>query len=270
MIPSALIRSPRRFAAHRRLLAVLLLTAPWVGCSSTTELESLATQLSEVQTQLRQLQLEISSKEEFTTLATSLERDNDTLLRAQADTMDLVRRMQADLSRVAEVIREQRGDLVDVRTQLADVDEELSDLRQLLAERAQPDLPQAVDISDPAALYQASFDDFQRRSYTLALAGFRRFLELFPSHDQADSALYWIGECYLNRGEYRSAIREFEQVASRYPSSTRLASAHLRKADAHRELGETARSRELLAELIALYPNSDEALLARQRLEQGG
>jgi tol-pal system protein YbgF len=131
-------------------------------------------------------------------------------------------------------------------------------------------VPPQIDASNPERLYQAAYDDFLRANYDLALAGFRRFLEVFPSHPLADNALYWIGECYFSRGEYAAAIREFEEVARRFPDSDRLATTLLRQAGANVELGERSRARDLLASVISRFPNSDEAVLAQQQLRNLG
>ncbi len=257
--------------AAASLLPIVVATTALIGCSSTTQLDGIELQLSEVQAQLRQLQREASSKDEVTSLGVTVQEDTATLLRAQADLRDEVRQLGARLDALGDGSTQNGATLQQVSRRLDALVQSVEALQDLVEQHdATSPALSTIDASNPERLYQAAYDDFLRANYDLALAGFRRFLEVFPLHNLADNALYWIGECYFSRGEYAAAIREFEDVARRFPSSDRLATTLLRQAGAWIELGDRGRARTLLEDVVRRFPNSDEAVLAQQQLRTVG
>jgi TolA-binding protein len=55
-------------------------------------------------------------------------------------------------------------------------------------------------------------------------------------------------------------------VVTKYPSSLRAATALYKRGVAQQKVGKTASAKRTFNELIRLYPESDEAALARERL----
>jgi tol-pal system protein YbgF len=127
----------------------------------------------------------------------------------------------------------------------------------------------APSQTDPAKrLYDRVMEEFQRKDYKAALAGFRFFLELHGQSTLAASAQYWIGECEFRLGRYRDAIQSFEKVLTRYPSSPKVAAATLKKALTYEKLGQKTESRILLERIMVDFPGSQEAELAKKSLKQ--
>ena len=114
--------------------------------------------------------------------------------------------------------------------------------------------------------YQAAYADFLREEYGLALTGFREFLRTFPESAMADDAQYYIGECLYNLGEYEGAVEEYDAVILHFPDSQYRITALYKKALSFLNSNQTAQGVILLQQLIRRYPESNEARLARQRL----
>ena len=129
-------------------------------------------------------------------------------------------------------------------------------------------------------VYQASYIDFSKGSYALAVAGFREFLRRYPDHELADNAQYWIGEAHfsISRGhanagqpdkakeELERAVQEFRKVIANYPRGDKAPTALYKEALALLELKQPGVAQARLQYLVDNFPQAEEAPLARERL----
>lgn len=120
---------------------------------------------------------------------------------------------------------------------------------------------------DEEAAYLAAFDQLKNGKYDDALKGFRAQLEKWPQGRYADNALYWSGEAYYVKRDYKSALAAFQAVGQRFPQSGKSADALLKSGLVQMDLGQDAQGRATLQRVIKTYPNSNAARLAQQRLE---
>ena len=132
----------------------------------------------------------------------------------------------------------------------------------------------------PQDIYQASYIDFSKGSYSLAIAGFREFLRRYPDHELAGSAQYWIGEAYLSvargftdasQGDKASeslelAVQEFKKVLANYPRADKVPTALYKEALALIDLKQPALAQARLQYLVDNFPRAEETSLARERL----
>lgn len=133
----------------------------------------------------------------------------------------------------------------------------------------------ATTPSDPAAgvdpfaeqqAYQGAFDLLKSARYEDAAAAFTQFIAEYPAGSYADNAQYWLGETHYITRRFEPALQEFQRLVSTYPNSRKLTHALLKIGYAHDELGNKAEAEKVLGDLIARYPQSAAAGLARQRL----
>ena len=138
----------------------------------------------------------------------------------------------------------------------------------------------ATAALQPQDLYQASYIDFSKGGYALAIDGFRDFLRRYPDHPQAHNAQYWIGEGYAalaqqytNAGQadraaeaLQRAVQEFRKVVANYPRSDRAPTALYKEALALMELKQPALAQARLQYLVDNFPQAEETPLARERL----
>jgi len=258
-----------------RLAAVVLATSA-AGCVSSTDIDSLRQQLTELQRQVHQLQTQGSSKQEVAELQSTIEAQTDRLLRAEAD-------MRVDLGNLSGQLGQLQGQLEDTNYRIAQLSQQIAaasqDLKAVRSATAVPTeglapggTPGASQqpTANPEALYQTAYSDYLRGAYDLALIGFRQYLDSFPDTDLADNAVYWIGECFYRQQRYSEAITEYDRVLKQWPRSDKTASALLKKGYAQIELGDRAGGTRQLEQVIRTFPNSDEANLARQKLQSLG
>jgi TolA-binding protein len=67
---------------------------------------------------------------------------------------------------------------------------------------------------------------------------------------------------------YDTALIEFERVVTRYPASPKFSDALLKLGLTQYELGAWDKSSQALNEVVTKFPNTSQAQLATQRLEQ--
>lgn len=142
-----------------------------------------------------------------------------------------------------------------------------------VALRVPPDLSTSEDLRPPEPIpaeplrdYRAALLQLRAGHHAEALAGFRRFLGRYPTHDYADNAQYWIGECYYDLKQHQTAAREFRRVIERYPSGNKVPDALLKLGFSHLMLGQTVEGRQVLESLVRAYPRHASAALATTRL----
>ena len=142
-----------------------------------------------------------------------------------------------------------RTDLVAVQQQLVQVQEltgqsqqRLSELRARIEERAQQPVPPVDTTGRPAGggppggpsgnpwgpgpdqMYDLSLQQFRRGSLGTARLGFREFLRLYPTHERAPDALFYLGETWGGESA-DSAAAVYQQVVKTYPNSSRAPAA---------------------------------------------
>jgi tol-pal system protein YbgF len=210
--------------------------------------------------------------------------------------------LQAEISRLAQVIEQQeeliRSLRADTQTRFSELSDNMSSLGSRVEDRLdrppaqsgmtnypampppQSDLPPmgtpAADSAggqaglSPAQLkviYDNAYLDLNRGNYALALLGFRDFLGKAPGSDLADNAQYWIGECYYAQHDFAKAIEEFSRLGQDYPQGDKVPAALLKVAYAHLQLEDQAAAKSALEDLIQRFPSSNEAAQARSKLQ---
>jgi tol-pal system protein YbgF len=145
-----------------------------------------------------------------------------------------------------------------------------ADMTPVKSDSAQPaDTARApVDTAGMAEdqLYGTAYLDFTRGKYDVAIAEFRRYLESFPSSDNADNAQYWVGECFYSLARLDSAEVEFKQVVTRYPTGNKLPAAEYKLGLVYLGTSRPAAARSQFERVLREYPGTNEAKLAQDRL----
>ena len=138
-----------------------------------------------------------------------------------------------------------------------------------MAPRAEPvlPLPGTPDIS-PTSAYNLAYNDYLNGRYELAVAGFQRFLQDFPSTSLAPNAQYWLGESYYSMKDYVRAMQAFEKVVADHPHSEKVAAALYKLGLASAETGNTNKAREYLKRVLQDFKDSNEAKLAKVKLAE--
>ncbi len=134
----------------------------------------------------------------------------------------------------------------------------------------QKDKKQVSKPLEPSEVYRQAKNDYDRGNFDLALAGFQNYIAQFPDASQADSAQYWIAECYYSVKDYDKAIEAYSKLVKTYPKSEKTAGAKLKIGYSYLNDNQKTKAKEWLNRVIKEYPGTREAELAKERLKKIG
>jgi tol-pal system protein YbgF len=116
-------------------------------------------------------------------------------------------------------------------------------------------------------LYKDAYETLQRGDLEKARRKFEAFLKQYPNTELSDNAQFWIGETYYLKKDFEKAILEYEKAITKYPEGDKVPAALFKQALAFLELGEKSSARDLLKRVIDRYPHSEQAEMAKKKLE---
>jgi tol-pal system protein YbgF len=121
---------------------------------------------------------------------------------------------------------------------------------------------------DKENMYSASYQLFKEGNYDKARTEFRNFLALYPDSEYSDNAQFWVGECYFFEKNYEKAILEYEKVAKNFPGGNKVPYALLKQGLSFLKLNDKTSAKLLLQQVIKDYPNTNQARMARSKLQE--
>lgn len=139
---------------------------------------------------------------------------------------------------------------------------------------AAPQAPAAQAAQAPAdpakekLFYDAAFDLIKAKDFAKATQAFTAFLQKFPASQYAGNAQYWLGEVNLAQGNLQAAGQAFAQVSVGYPQHAKVPDALFKLADVEQRLGNTAKAKGILQQVVQQYPGSSAAQLAQRDLQR--
>jgi tol-pal system protein YbgF len=232
----------------------------------------------------------------------AMQSDLDSMRGTLADTRANVQQMQREVSALKERVDETRvqvgrqigqtsreGDqrVKNLETRLAKLEEDLKAQAEVLKarEEAIKQLGEAMEaqqktvpsdgLAEGAAAesdairrdYEAAWRTLDKKDYKGAIGRFKEFIKKYPKSALAGNAQYWIGESHYALKEFDQAIIEFDAVRRKYPQGEKVPAALLKQGFAFADLGEKVNARLILQEVVEKYPQSPEAVRAKQRLK---
>src|SRR5467141_1126592 len=215
---------------------------------------------------------------------------SDAARAAERDTiLAAVRLLQQALATQQAYLVQMRGDL---RTELLSVQQQLTTVQELAgvsqqritelrsriesrSQQADPNASAGAPVGPsgnpagpgPDQMYDLSLQQYRRGSVSTARLGFREFLRVFPAHEHAADALFYVGESFEKEAP-DSAAAVYDQVVKTFPKSPRAASALYKLGLLAEQRGDKAAARRYYSRVITVYPRSPEADLARQNQQR--
>ncbi len=116
--------------------------------------------------------------------------------------------------------------------------------------------------------YDQAYGHILRGDYELAEASFQRFLRDHPTDRNAGAALYWLGESFYLRRQWRPAAEQFLRSATDHPQGAKAPESLLRLGMSLRQLGQKEPACATFAELLRRYPRASTAVRQRVQSEQ--
>jgi tol-pal system protein YbgF len=276
------------------LLAGLLL----FGCASSRDVQVLDRGLDVLQSQINNLQKENKStkndisdlktenqklkadlslrvenlQSEVRTLSTRLEEYQEVLKRPSKETDRLKEEMEGRLKTIEEKKKTQDEKLNEIDDRLKGLEgriagstsrpgsERMASTRETLSELKGV----STGMGD---LYKDAYETFHRGDLEGARRKFEAFLKQYPNTELSDNAQFWTGETYYLKKDYEKAILEYEKAIVKYPEGDKIPAALFKQAYAFLELGDKTNARNLFKRVIEKYPQSEQAAIAKKKLE---
>lgn len=193
--------------------------------------------------------------------------DNAQLRRSILDLSNQIEVMRADLAKL-------RGQDEQLARDVAELQRKQKDMTQGVDERLRKFEPEKVSVDGQEFVASPT----ETRDFDLALATLRKgdfaaaqtsfldFVGRHPASGYKPSALFWLGNAQYALRAYREAISNFKSVVALAPDHVRSPEAALSIANCQIELKDTASARKTLGDLIKVYPQSEAASVAKDRL----
>ncbi len=116
--------------------------------------------------------------------------------------------------------------------------------------------------------FEAAFVLFRKGDFTAAAKEFSLFVSVYTASGYKPSALYWLGSAKFARRDFNEAIAQLKTLVSDYPNHARTPEAMLTIGNAQLELKQSKEARKTFNELLKLYPTTEAAAAAKDRLSQ--
>jgi tol-pal system protein YbgF len=199
-----------------------------------------------------------------------------------ADLLQQLESLQAELRSMRGHVEVQNNEIERLKARqrdlLADIDRRVSELERRPTAAAGPEAAPAAEITAASVAagaatsaqeqqaYEAAFNRMKQGHYDRAAKGFREFIDKYPQSALRDNAQYWLGEAFYVVRDFRKALTEFSRLRDEHPKSPKVPDAWLKIGYCHYELGDRAKARDALNQVIARYPGQPAAKSAEQRL----
>ena len=205
------------------------------------------------------------------------QRNVEELKKANDDNAQL-RRSILDLSNQIELLRidlaKLRGQDEQLAREVAEIQRKQKDMTQGVDERLRKFEPAKVTVDGKEFVAGPA----ETRDFDLALAALRKsdfvgaqtafldFINRNPASGYRPSALFWLGNAQYALRLYKEAVVNFKSVVASAPDNVRAPEAALSIANCQIELKDSASARKTLGDLIKVYPQSEAASVAKDRL----
>lgn len=199
-------------------------------------------------------------------------------LRRSGDDSTQLRRSLLELQTQIEAQRAETARLHGQNEQLmrdvAELQRRQKDITQGVDERLRQIEPLKVTVdgqefqAEPAEKrdFDAALALFRAGKFTEAQTAWTGFIRQYPRSGYLPSARFWLGNAQYAERDYKEAINNFKAVLTASPNHPRAPEAALSIANCQMELKETKGARKTLEDLVRVYPQSEAALAAKERL----
>jgi tol-pal system protein YbgF len=120
----------------------------------------------------------------------------------------------------------------------------------------------------PQEIYNMAYADYLKGNFSLAIDGFKIYLDNFGQSPFADNALYWIGECHFSQKEYEEAISRYNQLILDYPLGDKVPAAYLHKGISLMELDRKDEALSVFKLMVSKYPLEEETKIAQEKIKE--
>lgn len=276
----------RRIQTLAVAVVVGVLLAPGPARAQDREQLQMLAELRMIQEQSGQLRALIATLEEtLRALNTKLDQQADASRKTAAD-----QKLQIDSLRDNVGVLREKMDDTNVR--ISTLSHEVETLRQTFAsiQLRQPTEPVSVPAGEPGdpaqttppapptggtapggmsaqRTFDTAMSDYLSGQFDLAASGFTAYIRAYPTAPDVARAQYYIGESLFQQQQYEEAVTAYGRVIQDHKNSTWEPEALYKQGQSFERLKQVARARQAYDLVVKNFPDSNAALLAKQRLQ---
>lgn len=200
--------------------------------------------------------------------------DNAQLRRSILELSNQMETLRADLAKLRGQDEQLARQVEQLAREVAEMQRRQKDTAQGLDDRLRKFEPSKVTVdgkefvASPAEIhdFDAALTTLRKGEFAPAQTAFLEFFKRYPETDYRPSALFWLANAQYALRYYREAIINFKSVIGVAPDHLRAPEAALSIANCQIELKDTVSARKTLTDLIKVYPQSEAASVAKDRL----
>ncbi len=195
--------------------------------------------------------------------------DNAQLRRSVLDLANQIETLRADLARL-------RGQDEQLAREVADMQRRQKDMTQGVDDRFKKFEPGKVSmdgkefVAAPAEVreFDAALAVLRKGDFVAAQTAFIEFDRRYPASGYKPSVLFWLGNAQYALRAYKEAVGNFKTLLTIAPDHVRAPEAALSIANCQVELKDAKSARKTLEDLVKVYPESEAASVAKDRLSK--
>ncbi|MBN1474017.1 MAG: tol-pal system protein YbgF [Syntrophaceae bacterium] len=247
------------------------------GCATTSELKEVQSDLNQkVEEKLANMDAEISAMRKSVDAMEAMRKGQANAAADLTDLRDNLNQLRGQLEALAANVKKQEQQMDNLLLKINFIENFLEigpkDISTDNLEKSKLEGDATGTNSSKASAkdraYSSAYQTFKDGNYSKARTEFQNFLTNYPKSEYSDNAQFWIGECYFFEKKYEQAILEYEKVVKNYPGGSRVAYALLKQGLSFLNLGDKTSSKLLLQQVIKDYPNTNQARIARAKLQE--
>lgn len=116
--------------------------------------------------------------------------------------------------------------------------------------------------------FEVAFVLFRKGDFAAAAKEFAQFVKVYSASGYKPSALYWLGSAKFARRDFNEAIAQLKGLVTDFPNHARAPEAMLTVGNAQLEIKQPKDARKTFNDLLKLYPTTEAAAAAKDRLAQ--
>lgn len=127
-----------------------------------------------------------------------------------------------------------------------------------------------LEVSEEEAMFRSALALYQKGSFRKAGGRLEAFLSAHPDSEWWLEGQFLVGQCMFEMERYKGAITEYQQVIVRDETSEWAARSMYMQAVSFERLGteeDKDAARVFYSEVVSLYPGSEQAAQAKERLD---
>lgn len=196
--------------------------------------------------------------------------------RAQLELADQIEQLKTEIARLRGENEVLSNDLANANKRQKDFYVDLDNRLRKVEPQATADAPApapvapapAADPANESRDYEAALTQLRGGKYKEAATGFIGFIRRHPGSSFQPSAHFWAASSLYQLKDNTGAAEYYAKVANQWPDDNRAPDALLGLASAQQAQGDAKAATRSLERLVAKYPSSSAAQIARQRLKK--